>query len=225
MRLRLLLLCSLLLPACSAEPRDSGDGARRLDVARIALSDAPAPPPAHDTSWQALSLPDRWRERRPGAGGFAWYRLELPGPVEPGSEWALYLPHLDLNAAAWVNGAPVGSGGRFTEPVARNFNRPLYFVFPSDLLAHPLNEVHVRLFANPHLFGELGALWVGPDASLRAHYETAFLQRVALAQVATAMCLVTMLFCAALWFGSRADPVYGWLALVTALWAIASFNY
>jgi signal transduction histidine kinase len=218
-------LVSLLLCACGAGPLDGQDGARRLERARIALSDSPVPPPADHPGWEAVSLPDRWRERRRGTGGFAWYRLELPGPVAPGGEWALYLPHLDLNAAAWVNGAPVGSGGRFSEPVARNFNRPLYFAFPSDLLDRPVNEIHVRLFAQPHLFGELGAPWVGPGESLRAHYEAAFLQRVTLAQVATALCLTTMLFCAALWFGSRGDPVYGWLALVTALWAIASLNY
>jgi signal transduction histidine kinase len=172
-----------------------------------------------------VSLPDRWRERRPDAGGFAWYRLELPGPVTPGTPWAVYLPHVNMNAAAFVNGAPVGSGGRFSEPVARNFNRPLYFAFPSDLLDRPTNAIEIRLFAYPYLFGELGTPWIGPDRALRRHYEASFRQRTTLAQVATVMCVVTVLFCGALWLGSRGDAVYGWLALVTALWTVVSLNY
>ena len=130
-----------------------------------------------------------------------------------------------MNAAAFVNGAPVGSGGRFSEPVARNFNRPLYFAFPSDLLDRPTNAIDIRLFAYPYLFGELDAPWIGPDRALRRPYEASLWQRTTLAQGATVLCLVTVLFSGALWFGSRGDPVYGWLALVTALWSIVSFNY
>ena len=37
--------------------------------------------------------------------------------------------------------------------------------------------------------------------------------------------MVVALFASALWLGSRRDPIYGWLAVVTALWGIASFNY
>lgn len=215
----------LLLLACAAEPDSGPDGAHRIARAEIALGAAPEPPPTAQPGWQPVSLPDLWSESRPEAGGFAWYRLEVPGPVAAGAEWAVYLPHVCMNAAARVNGAPVGSGGRFSEPVARNFNRPLYFAFPSDLLDQPVNAVEIRLFAYAHLCGELGVVWVGPDRVLRRHHETSLLQRDTLAQVATALCLVTMLFSGALWIGSRGDPVYGWLALMTALWAIVSLNY
>jgi signal transduction histidine kinase len=217
-----LLVCAAL-GACA--PEGDPEGAFRLAQGELAVASASAPPPAGDPAWERISLPDRWREQRPEAGGFAWYRLEVPGPVAPGEPWALYLPHVNMNAAAFVNGAPVGSGGRFTEPVARNFNRPLYFAFPSELLGRDRNEVHVLLFVYPHLFGELDPPWIGPDRALRAPYEASVLARTTLAQVATVLCLVTMLFAAALAFGSRGDPVYGWLAVVTALWSVVSFNY
>jgi signal transduction histidine kinase len=222
---RLALLLCVWIAACAGQPEEGADRAVRLERAALALSDAPEPPPPGDPAWQAVSLPDRWRERRPEAGGFAWYRLELPGPVAPGNAWALYLPHLNMNAAAFVNGAPVGSGGRFAEPVARNFNRPLYFAFPSDLLTRPTNTVEIRLFAYTYLFGELGAPWIGPERALRRPYEVSLLLRTTLAQIATALCLVTVLLGGALWVGTRGDPVYGWLAVVTALWGIVSLNY
>jgi hypothetical protein len=39
----------------------------------------------------------------------------------------VYLPHVNMTAAAWVNGMPVGPGARFAEPVSHDFNWPLYF--------------------------------------------------------------------------------------------------
>lgn len=218
-RLPWLLLCAC---ACAARPEAWADAARRLEQAELVLSDAAEPPAA---GWEPVSLPDRWHERRPGVTGFAWYRFEVPGPVPAGDEWALYLPHVNMNAAAFVNGAPVGSGGRFREPVARNFNRPLFFAFPSDLLFREVNRIDVRLFAYAPLLGELDAPWFGQSRHLRPSYEAALSQRITLAYVATALCLLTMLFSGALWLGSGRDPVYGWLALVTALWSVVSFNY
>jgi signal transduction histidine kinase len=215
----------LLLCACAKESIAGLDGARRLDRGLVALTEAPDPPPLDSPTWEPVSLPDRWRGHRLAAGGFAWYRLEVPGPIAPGAEWAVYLPHLCMNAAVRVNGAPVGAGGRFSEPVARNFNRPLYFSFPSDLLDRSTNAIEIRLFVYSHQFGELGAPWVGPDAALRQPYETTTWQRTSLAQLATSLCLVTVLLSGALWLGNRLDPMFGWLLLASALWSAESFNY
>jgi signal transduction histidine kinase len=218
------LLLALCLGGC-AEPSPEGtDRVQRLDHAQIALDPAPDPP-GEDAAWEPVALPDRWRERRPEAGGLAWYRLELPGPAAPDESWAAFLPHVNMNAAVWVNGVPVGSGGRMSEPVAHNFNRPLYFSFPGRLLDRTANRVDVQLYAYAHHYGELDAPWLGPDRALRPRYEAVLWQRTTLAQLATALCLATVLFTGALWLGSRFDPVYGWLCAVTALWGVVSFNY
>jgi signal transduction histidine kinase len=217
-------LALLLLGACAAEPPGGDEGSVRLDHAEFLLDDAPEPPGSSE-AWQPVALPDRWRERRPEAGGFAWYRFEVPAPASRGDTWGAYLPRVNMNAAVWVNGAPVGSGGRFAEPVAHNFNRPLHFSFPGALLDRPRNTVHVRLFAYAHHYGELGPVWIGPDAELRPSFEANLFQRSTLAQLATALCGVVVLFTGGLWLGSRRDPVYGWLAVVTALWGVVSFNY
>jgi signal transduction histidine kinase len=217
-------LALLLLGACAAEPPGGAEGALRLDRAAILLDDAREPPPA-SAPWEPVELPDRWRERRPGAAGFAWYQLEVPAPAAQGGTWGVYLPRVNMNAAVWVNGTPVGEGGRFAEPVAHNFNRPLHFPFPGALLDRSGNRVHVRLFAYAHHYGELGPVWIGPDAALRPRYESAFWRRTTLAQLATALCGVIVLFTGGLWLGSGRDPVYGWLSLVTALWGVVSLNY
>jgi len=223
MRDRWFVLVVVLLCACAPQPTDGMGGACRLDHAELLLDAATEPPTAG--AWEAVSLPDRWRDRRPEAGGLAWYRLEVPRPTEPNGIFALYLPHVNMNAAVWVNGAPIGSGGRLAEPVANDFNRPLYFPFPAALLDRPVNEIYVRLFAYEHHYGELDPVWIGPDEALRAGYEVAYASRILMSELATALCFAIVLFSTTLWLVSRFDPVYGWLAIVTALWGVVSFNY
>ena len=42
----------------------------------------------------------------------------------PTTAYAVYLPRVSMNAAVYVNGLLVGSGGSFDEPVARNCGQP-----------------------------------------------------------------------------------------------------
>jgi signal transduction histidine kinase len=221
--LRLLAAFLLALEPASA--------AERLDVATLAeasflLDERPTPPPDDAAGWEPVTLPDEWRLRRPEREGFAWYRLELPGRAADGQPFALYLPSLSMNAAAWVNGEPVGSGGRFEDPVSRNFNHPLYFPFPSALLDRERNVVHVRLwcYATP-LHGYLAPLEVGPDAALRSRYEARLLRQVRLTELSSGVSVVLLLFLTALWVASRFEGVYGWFALSAGSWTINSLNF
>jgi signal transduction histidine kinase len=197
-----------------------------LDRAVILLDDRPTPPPDDAAGWEPVTLPDEWRERRPEHEGFAWYRFELPGPLASGELLGLYLPSLAMNAAAFVNGVPIGSGGSFEEPVARNFNRPLYFPFPGSLLGREHNVIHVRLwcYATPH-HGYLGPPEVGPDAALRDRFEARLFRQVRLTELSTWLTAVLLLFVAGLWIGSRFGGTYGWFVLSAACWAVNSLNY
>jgi signal transduction histidine kinase len=189
----------------------------------VLFGDETVPPPREDPRWAPVALPDPWREKGPEAVGFAWYRLSFPGPARPHERWAVLLPRLEMNAAVLVNGEPIGTGGRFSEPVAHNFNRPLYFVFPSALLDRAENEIHVRLFA--YHFGQLGPVEIGLDSQLRPRYERLYFQQIRLAEIATVLSVLTLLFIGSLWLGTRFDPVYGWFTLATAFWTLTGLNY
>ena len=228
MRCRALMVALACLAASVPSPAraDSEQLApRRLTKAHFLLDPAAQPPALSDPRWQELSLPDRWRERRPELGGTGWYRLELGGMPPSREAWALHLPNVNMNAEAWVNGAHVGTGGRFEEPVAHNFNRPLLFVFPAEMLRRDANVVHVRLHAYAHHFGLLGALEVGPEAALRGRFEWSRFVRVELARLGTLIALVASVLAGMLWLGTRRDAVYGTFALATGSWAVTSFNY
>ena len=244
---------ALVLALCAASacaPIEPPDGLVRLDRARFLLvgpprsaseegQPLPAPPPDEAAGWQAISLPDRWRERRPDRGGWAWYRFELPPLPVTGEPLGILLPELNMNAAVFVNGELVGAGGRMHEPVAQHFHRPLLVSVPSSLLARPPatterasspepspgDRIDVLLYAHAHHFGALAPIEVGPLARLLPRYERLVRLQHTLARLATAVVLLTALFVAALWIGTRFDPLYGTFVATSLLWAVASLNY
>jgi len=109
-------------------------------------SDAGSPP--KDLASEPVTLPDSPRERRPEAGGLAWYRFSLDPVGEEDADarrCGVFLPDANMNAAVFVNGNWIGEGGSLTEPVSHNFNRPLYFSFPSSLLHGRDDRIDVLL--------------------------------------------------------------------------------
>src|SRR5262249_39659985 len=123
----------------------------RLDRAGFAPSERGDPPPADGLV--PVTLPDAWRRRIPQAGGLAWYRFTVDAPAGDAARCAVYLPDVNMNAAVWVDGEWAGEGGSMTELVAHNFNRPLYFPFPSARLGDGPARVDVLLYAYAHHFG------------------------------------------------------------------------
>lgn len=90
---RLRLVAALLL-ALAPAPTAQAQAFATLERASILLDGGAAPPPDAAAGWQPVTLPDEWRRWRPEREGFAWYRLELAGPVPAGEPFALYLPSL-----------------------------------------------------------------------------------------------------------------------------------
>jgi signal transduction histidine kinase len=195
-----------------------------LSTARFALVPDPTTQPS-DADLVPVELPDQWRRQRPEASGFARYRLTLDAPDGGGAHCGVLLPDLNMNAAVFVNGSWIGDGGSFEEPVAHNFNRPLYFEFPAALLHPGANAIDVLLFAYGHHFGRLGPVVVGPHAALVDRYESAFFRQIVLAQLGTALAVVTAVFIAVIWVGSGFQPLYGFFLATTVAWAINSLNY
>ncbi len=196
-----------------------------LDRAELVLDGSPTPPRA-DRPGEWVDLPDDWRLRRPDRGGIAWYRMQLDAPSGRGADpWAVYLPSVNMNAQVWVNGVSVGGCGRFEEPVAHCFNRPLFLRVPGPLILDGSNRVEVKIFVYPHQYGRLGALWLGPEHRLASEYEWRYTLQITLSQIATAVVASVAAFLCALWIASGFEGVYGYFVLSTAAWTIASCNY
>jgi signal transduction histidine kinase len=214
-----LLLCSLLTVVGSAQ----ADVARQLVAAEFVLDDALSPLATAD--WQPLSLPDRWRERRPEARGErGWYRLRFQDSATENHPQAVYLPKLVMNAEVWLNGQRIGDGGRFEEPIARNWNRPLLFLIPHGLLRPGENRLDIRLRGHAYTQAALHPLWVGPESVLRRQYERAYFLNITVNQTATLLIGAIGILMLSLWMRRRRDTAYAYFGISALVWALQSTN-
>lgn len=212
------LLVGLLPPAVAVE------AAHQLTEAEFILDDGATPPPA-DARWQPVRLPDQWRISRPdGQGERGWYRLRFAAPATDNAPQAVYLPKLVMNAAVWLNGVPIGDGGRFEEPVARNWNRPLLFLAPHGLLREGGNIVHIRLRGHAYTQAALHEVWVGPEAALREKYERAYFLNITVNQTTTLLIAAIGVLMLALWLRRRQDTAYAYFGASALVWAAQSTN-
>lgn len=211
-----LLVLASLAPPVRAEPLE-------LDRAEFVLSDQTTPP-GDGAAWQEQALPDRWRVSRPGTGGSGWYRLRFHYRHAGRTLHALYLSKLCLNAEVYLNGVLIGSGGRFEEPIARNWNRPLLFLIPPGLLESGDNLLHIRLRSHAYTQASLFPPLIGPEQALRPQYERAYFLRISLNQVASLMIAAMGLLMLSFWWRRRQDTAYGYFGISALVWSAQSTN-
>lgn len=197
----------------------------QLTRAWFVMADGDTPPADDLPNWQERTLPDNWNESQPGVGGNGWYRLHFSLDQAPDRLWAVHLQRLRMNAAVFINGVFVGDGGRFVEPLSRNWNHPLYFSIPHSLLRAGKNVLHVRLLSDASVYGGLYALQIGPDEALRADYRWRTFLKVDLLQAFMVLTIAMALFMGTLWLRRRAETLYGWLAATMLLWSVNSTHF
>lgn len=218
------LLLSLFLFPVGLDAEEGGEGVLLLNQAAFVLSDSSTPPP-NDATWGPQALPDRWDLSRPGVGGIGWYRTRFHLSPRQDPTYAVYLPRVNMNAAVFVNEVLVGSGGRFEEPVARNWNRAQFFLVPPNLLQPGVNTIHVRLRSYPNSRGGISAIRFGEESLLRPGYERRFFIQTTLSQVISVSLGALAALVLLLWIRCRFDPVYGTFGFAALLWAIRSAHY
>jgi signal transduction histidine kinase len=145
-------------------------------------------------------------------------------PSEPDRLYAISVRKLSMNASFYVNGAHVGSGGRFEEPVARHWNRPQFFTVAPDLLRPGSNLMHVRLAAYTNSRGGLGEVKIGPEGELRAEYERRHFLQTVLPQLSNIVVAALGLFALALWAKRRAESTYAYFGLCSLLAACVTMQ-
>lgn len=219
-RLSLTLLLGILLLA-AAGAWGTGLPTTVATRAEFVLSDD-ARPPGDGAAWMPVTLPDNWNLSRPGRGGLAWYRITFDLPARPDATAAIRVRKLSMNAAFILNGAMVGTGGSFEEPVARQWNRPQFHPFPGALLVPGRNTLHVRLFAYPNSRGGLGPVEIGEEAALRPGHERRLFLQTVLPQWCNIVVAALGIFAFALWLRRRTESTYVVFFVFSVLWAVRS---
>jgi signal transduction histidine kinase len=180
-------------------------------------------PPGDGAGWAARSLPDDWR-RHPLGIYEGWYAFTFPREALAATNLAISLPSLSMNAAVYLNGAFLGDGGSFEEPIARNWARSLFFPAPSAYVVPGRNTVHIHVGADLPDTGFLGPVYVGDRRELAAFHGERHLFQVTSLWIITILRLLIALFTAALWMQRRREAYYGWFAATVVAWAAADLN-
>jgi signal transduction histidine kinase len=136
--------------------------------------------------------------------------------------YALYVRKLSMNAGFYVNGSYIGDGGRFSEPVARHWNRPQFFTIPANELVPGRNTLHVRLWAYPNTRGGLGEIELGPESLLRPEFERRHFIQTILPQLCNIVVAALGMFAFALWVRRRTESTYVYFCAFSLLWAFRS---
>jgi len=195
-----------------------------LEHTEFIADNASVLPPASDARWQSQDLPDDWL-RNHGTVAFIWYRMALDltngWPQTP----VVYLPSVNMNAAVFMNGKFIGDGGRFTDPTARNWNRPLLFEIPVSLLQPGVNTLAIRLKADPPGSGLLGKVYFGDRSLLEPVYQQRFFIRVNLVWGIVIGLTLLFLFFGAVWLMRPQETMYGWFALIELVWVFQTLNF
>lgn len=186
------------------------------------VEDPPRPPPLAARGVRR-SLSERPRLQVPAEAAVQWYRWRL-GRLTSHELHALYIIQANANAVVYINAAWIGQGGRFLEPAAHTWYRPLYYRFDAASFGRDENVLDVGLLVNGSIFNTLSPPLLAPDRLLRARYERAYALRIPPAEASTVLGLAVMLLFGGLAFALR-QSTYAALAVSGGCYAVASLNY
>lgn len=174
-------------------------------------------------AWRPVTLTDKWPIERYDVSREGWYRLTVTAHPQAGERIGIYLRRLNMNAQLYLNGSLIASGGQFEEPIARNWNYPMYAEVPESLWKDGVNTIHIRHISYRG-YGYISPVYVGPAILLKKEYDTAFIMQVQLARYLFPVTLVTGLFIFLIWWRRRKESIYLWFAAATFFWSIYIVN-
>jgi len=212
-------ICALLFSVSASA--DTAERTIRIEQSEYLMTDietlADLP---DDAGWNGIELPDTWRINHPGYFGDIWYRARFDLTHIPDELWAAYLPRISMNAAVFLNGVEIGNGGSFSAPIARNWNRPLFFTLSRNLFTKGENTLHIRIKTEEMDIGRLLPFEIGPAATLFPEYESTYWQQITLLQFIFLIASLASLFSFWFWFKHREQKSYFWYAVGTGAWSL-----
>lgn len=221
---RLFWLALLAAAACAHAQATPGVVVLR-DAWFVKSDDAQLPPPQAD--WRRQPLPDSWRESRPGAAGYGWYRAEFELPGRPSGVHAIYISLVSSAYAVQINGVQVGDSGGMEGAIGRNGGFPQWVTVPPEVLRAGTNTFALRLRVAPNLRGGLTPPVIGPKAEVEQLYGQDELWRTIVPRALNTATLALGLLSLLLWSRHRSEAAYGWFGaflVLTSVWALRNFH-
>jgi len=178
---------------------------------------------ADQSKWKTVKLPHDWYLDHVELA-VGWYHYQFNIEAVPLELWAVYIPSVQMNAKVYLNGVALGDGGRFRDPVARNWSRPLYFSIPSTLLKKGNNSIVIKVKADPISYGILSTVYLAEEKRLKPSFERMYFLRYTVNQFIFIALILMALLMIMLWRHRKHESLFAWLALSILAWSVHDLN-
>ncbi len=221
-----LLLAGALLAWLALLPGEPPPEVTRLTRASFIKSPAHMPPDAEGQPWEARSLPDFWRQHRPGDAGLGWYRLEFDVQYQPDTPWAAHVSFANSALALRLNGVEVARESAFDAAhLGARASPPHLLILPAPLLKPGRNQLDIQLRVERDINGGLSAVEIGPQEWLTPRFLAQRLWRIDLPRALTMSSLAIALFVALLWLRRPREMIYPWFCAAALLWGLRALYF
>ena len=229
--LSLLLSCLAVLPAQAQQPTP----VQRFVDAVVAeeLGDGRQFP--QDALTRTVTLPDEWAHWRSASHTPLWYRLrfDAPGARARGELLGLLIERACSNVEVRLNEHRVFGGGRMSDPIDGDCERPRLAALPAALLEERGNTLDLRLaghaletVASRQRAAGLSAPVIGPWDELQTRHAALLTERITVPQAASAMLALmgAVVFVMGWWYRRESHLTLfgalsmGWAAITARLW-------
>ncbi|CAN5477439.1 sensor histidine kinase [soil metagenome] len=177
------------------------------------------------TGWSSKSLPaiDFLPNHRPTdrAMRTVWVRLSFDRSASARGAIALFGGSLNSAFTLYLNGRPIYRSDINADSQQFGWYRPLYVPLQEPLLRPGVN---VLMFRGTPKFG-IGTLELGPDAVIHPLYYRDYYFSVVAPQVINGIIAILTAAFLLLWFGRPKENIFGWIALVGALWWFRNWHH
>lgn len=178
-----------------------------------------------EKKWHPISIPHNWDNSDYISGRNGWYHFEISKKEAPEGVWAIYLRQLNMNVSVYLNHALLDRGGRFEEPMARNWNRPMLFVIPEGMIQQGKNHISIHVKAYLNSGGGIGQIFLGPSSELRPDYKWQFRLFTSTTIISTAMTFFLGLAMLLFWNLRRNEKMFFWFSMTSFLSSLYLSNH
>lgn len=213
-----LLLVATMLAGCLDDFEPPVQEIR--DVRRVASSSKP-PRRSFDGA-PTTALPDIIRNAARQEDQSFWYEARVPLTARPSEPWAVYLPRFAQSAEIFVNDRWIGSSGRVTAPLSRNWNRPALFAIPPGTLRDGNNDVVVHLVLHTTAPAFLTPFYVGPDRQLGPAHRLRYFFQITIARYGAVVMAAIALILGFVALRRAEFPHFRFFTIGCLFWALAT---
>ncbi len=180
--------------------------------------------PASGFKQKKIDLPHKWNGELDGLYGEIHYTITFKLEQVADEQWCLLIPRINMNARARINHYLVGDGGSFEEPLGRNWQRPLNFCFPAQLLSVGNNTISIELKSVSNRFGQLSVLYLGTKSQITPIYSGLLFTDQTVYEMTTSLSFILSFIIGFLWLQKRDASAWLWFSLAGFVWGISGLN-